>query len=111
MNEVTLTIRSAQGTRKLRLPGDGLTVGRGEASSLVIADDGLSRLHASIHSEAGRVWVLDEQSTNGTYVNGRPADSRGTPLADGDEIRLGNHTTITVNIAGGGPGLRRGRRC
>ncbi|MBV9928130.1 MAG: FHA domain-containing protein [Acidobacteria bacterium] len=97
MTEVTLTVRSAEGTREVRLQGDRLTIGRGDAS-LVIADEGLSRLHARIHREGDRVWLIDEGSRNGSYVNGRPADAQGTPLADGDEITLGNHTTITVNI-------------
>jgi hypothetical protein len=33
---------------------------------------GVSRKHALLWREAGRVWIADLQSANGTYVNGDP---------------------------------------
>ncbi|MDO9708641.1 adenylate/guanylate cyclase domain-containing protein [Paracraurococcus lichenis] len=46
-----------------------LTVGRGEASDLVLSGTFVSRLHARIEVRRGRC-VLTDQSTNGTYVRG-----------------------------------------
>ncbi len=96
--QVTLNIYSGSETRQVPLEGARLTLGRGEAASLVLNDDGLSRVHASIHRDGERVWVLDEGSTNGTFVNGAPVPGVGTPINDGDEISVGNETTIVVSF-------------
>lgn len=74
--------------------GDEIALGRDHAESRV-ADtfrpfDNVSRKHATIGlDQAGRAWVRDERSTNGTYVNDRrlPAGEE-SPLADGDSLRL-----------------------
>ena len=70
MIEVTLAVQSPEGFKQVPLTGDRLTIGRGETADLPIEDQGLSRLHASIHREGDRVWILDEGSTNGSYLNG-----------------------------------------
>jgi pSer/pThr/pTyr-binding forkhead associated (FHA) protein len=48
----------------------------------------ISRHHCQFTEENGQILVKDLESYNGTYVNGRSAN---TPLAinDGDEITLG----------------------
>src|SRR6266404_4071837 len=93
--EVTLIIHSVDGARELPLTGSRLTLGRTEPADLVINDQSLSRVHASINRDGERVWIVDEGSTNGSLVNGAPVPPSGTPLRDGDEIYLGN-TTIVV---------------
>ena len=52
---------------------------------------GVSRLHASIQRTGDRLELVDLDSANGTYINGKQLRAR-TPgiLRDGDEIRLGN---------------------
>jgi Transglycosylase SLT domain len=42
--------------------------------------------------------VLDEGSTNGTYVNGGLVPAAGKALADGDKIELGDCTTLWVRL-------------
>ncbi|HEY0544234.1 MAG TPA: FHA domain-containing protein [Pyrinomonadaceae bacterium] len=98
MVEVTLTIYSPAGSREYVMTESELSIGRGAEVTLKLDDDGLSRHHATIHREADRVWILDEVSTNGTYLNGAQVPAVGSPLADGDEISIGNDTTITVSI-------------
>jgi pSer/pThr/pTyr-binding forkhead associated (FHA) protein len=95
--DVALTIHSVEGAREVPLSGSRLTLGRTNASDVVINDSSLSRVHASINREGDRVWVIDEGSTNGTSVNGEPVSPEGAPLADGDEIYLGE-TTIVVHL-------------
>jgi len=95
--DVTLTIHSVEGAREVPLSGSRLTLGRTNASDIVIDDSSLSRLHASINREGDRVWVIDEGSMNGTSVNGQPVAPAGAPLHDGDEIDLGE-TTIVVHL-------------
>jgi hypothetical protein len=98
MLDITLTIYSVEDTKELPLSGDHLSIGRSDASDLMLNDDGLSRVHATIYCEGDRVWILDEASTNGTYVNDVPVPPTGSPLKDGDEIGLGNHTTILIKV-------------
>jgi EAL domain-containing protein (putative c-di-GMP-specific phosphodiesterase class I) len=45
-------------------------IGRAKSNNLVIADLGLSRLHATLVSDiTGQLRLVDENSTNGTFVN------------------------------------------
>src|SRR5215211_5561064 len=99
MVEVTLNINSPQGARRVALTGESLSIGRSPASSVFVGDDGgVSREHALIRREGGAVRISDGQSVNGTYVNCELVPPGGTLLADGDEIFVGNHTTMTVHI-------------
>jgi FHA domain/Double zinc ribbon len=63
-------------------------------------DPGVSRLHAVLELRAGGGYAIrDLGSTNGTTVNDDPAplgQDTAVPLADGDRIRIGAWTTITV---------------
>jgi hypothetical protein len=63
-------------------------------------DPGISRLHAALERRADGACVLrDLGSTNGTALNDEPAPvapDTDVPVSDGDRIRLGAWTTITV---------------
>ena len=63
-------------------------------------DPGVSRLHAMLERRGdGGIVVRDLGSTNGTMVNDdpKPIDPHtAIPLADGDRVRVGAWTTITV---------------
>lgn len=98
MVEVTLRIYSLEDVREIPLTSNRLSIGRDDNVDLPINDAGLSRLHATIHREGDRVWVLDEASTNGTCVNNQPVSHSGLPLADGDEITIGDNTSILIHI-------------
>jgi pSer/pThr/pTyr-binding forkhead associated (FHA) protein len=99
MLEVILTYPTPDGSEEIPL-GDGrLSMGRGSEADLRFADDGLSRLHATVYREGDRVWVLDENSTNGTQVNGSPVSPSGTPLKNGDSIKIGHYTIIRVFVS------------
>ncbi len=122
MNGIGLTIQSAGERREIAFTGDRLLIGcagedamqnRSRPSSggqsdyhggaLLINDAGLARRHASINREGRRLWALDEGSPDGTFVNGRRVPPQGLPLADGDEIFLGQHTTIILHLPAPAP--------
>src|SRR5262245_18032639 len=68
-----------------------LIVGRGEDCDVRVLDTSVSRRHARIEKIGGEFYVLDMQSTNGTYVNDKqslPEDP--IPMHDGDYLRVGN---------------------
>ncbi len=98
MLEVTLTYPTPEGSREIRVDGERTTFGRGSEAVYRFADDGLSRLHATIYREGDRVWIVDENSSNGTFVNGERAAPAGTPLRHGDTIRIGHATDLKVRI-------------
>jgi len=68
-----------------------LIVGRGEDCDVRVIDTSVSRRHARIEKIGDDFYVLDMQSTNGTYVNDKqslPGDP--IPMRDGDYLRVGN---------------------
>ncbi len=96
--EVSLIINSPEGEQIHKLNDGNLTVGRTELSGLILKDTGLSRRHATFELHDGEVWIFDENSTNGTFLNGTRINSGGARVSDGDEVRLGDNTRIYVQI-------------
>lgn len=47
-----------------------MTVGRSPEADIVIDDDTISRIHFNIRSLGPQVYFLDNNSTNGVYING-----------------------------------------
>ncbi len=83
----------------LRIPLAGrLTLGRGADADLQLVDGKVSREHCRIDAIGVRAMIEDLGSQNGTYVNGELI-SRPTPVAEGDEIMLGD----TLLLVAGDP--------
>lgn len=67
---------------------DKLTIGRSRESDIFLEDLAVSRLHTTIfRDEGGRYLLHDENSANGTYVNGQRVSDH--VLEEGDEIQVG----------------------
>ncbi|HVF28362.1 MAG TPA: FHA domain-containing protein [Pyrinomonadaceae bacterium] len=99
MPKIILLINSPEGSTEVPLNGEIVTVGRTDLSSVVIAaDTGLSRRHASFHDQHGSVWVTDENSTNGTFIDGARVPPEGMKLSDGAQVSLGNYTIVTIRV-------------
>ncbi|MEZ5428859.1 MAG: transglycosylase SLT domain-containing protein [Pyrinomonadaceae bacterium] len=99
MVEVVLTYPTPEGSQEIAIEGERTSFGRGSEADHYFTDEGLSRLHATIYREGDRVWVVDENSTNGTFVNGVETAPAGTPLSNGDSIKIGHHTVFNVHIS------------
>ncbi|MGO1165106.1 MAG: FhaA domain-containing protein [Janibacter sp.] len=74
-------------------------LGRDESADVVLDDPGISRRHCEVRitQDGPRVvsHLRDLRSTNGTFVNGEPADA--VRLTDGDRITVGRtHATFHV---------------
>ncbi|MGI5451172.1 FHA domain-containing protein [Streptomyces sp. CA-243310] len=101
----------------LALSGGQITIGRRRASSgespdidlsVPPEDPGVSHQHAVLVQQPDGSWtVVDQNSTNGTTVNGGEEPIQPyVPilLGDGDQVHVGAWTTITVHqgVAGSG---------
>jgi hypothetical protein len=69
-----------------------VVVGRSRDADFRLDDPNISRRHAVIYWEAGRAFVKDLDSTNGTLLNGRPIASEA--LQDGDVLTLGGCVVV-----------------
>src|SRR6478735_653597 len=88
------------GTRlghRLGLGDTAIDVGRGSAAGLILDADSVSRKHARIERFGGGHKIVDQGSTNGTYVNG--VRIKEQILKDGDRIGIGKG--LLKYLAGG----------
>lgn len=102
--EAKLIVVRGKATRseiRLKLP---TTIGRRKDSGLVIKHDQVSRQHCEIFEREGRLYVRDNQSANGTFVNEHRADE--VALYPGDKLRVGP-LTFRVEYKHQGEPIRR----
>lgn len=90
-----LQIRSPYETKQVTVESE-LSIGRTDVSDVALDDGGLSRKHATFFVDGDELLVVDEGSTNGTFLNGERLAGRPRTVRDGDEVKLGSGTTITV---------------
>ncbi|XP_024194579.1 uncharacterized protein LOC112197879 [Rosa chinensis] len=95
-------------------PGSKVRIGRVvRGNNLPIKDSGISTNHLIIDSDESGQWMIrDLDSSNGTIVNGtKLKPDMPLELSDGDEIKIGEYTSISVKIEGHeGDRLRRNPR-
>jgi two-component system, cell cycle response regulator len=75
-----------------KVEGEKTILGRGGRAQIRLLDEGISREHAAIVIEGGRVYLEDMGSTNGTYCNGLKVERK--ELVDGDKILVGSTTIL-----------------
>jgi hypothetical protein len=82
-----LAFLDGEDRRLLRLDQQLIHLGRGPAADVRFEEHHVSRDHAMLVRIGSVHRVLDNRSSNGTFVNGLPIIA--TNLVDGDVIRLG----------------------
>lgn len=97
---VKLFIENANESKTVEI-ADELTIGRTPAAQLVLDDSGLSRVNTTFFVEDGELLLTDENSTNGTFLNGERISGRPKVIHNGDQIKIGSHTNIRVEIKDG----------
>jgi len=78
---------------------DRLTIGRSPDCDIILPDRVVSRRHACIERRDGEYYILDDNSKNGTFVNGKPV-TEPRRLIDGDEIQVALRFRLTFVDAG-----------
>lgn len=82
-----VVVSGSDAGRRIDLNDDELLVGRASDCAIVIDNDSVSRHHATLVRVMGRWIVIDQQSTNGTFLNNRRVER--TELKDGELLRIG----------------------
>ncbi len=71
--------------------GQVVTLGRAFDNSVLVDDASVSRHHAAIRWKDGGIFVIDLNSTNGTFVNGEKLEENYFYRLDyADEVKIGN---------------------
>jgi len=86
-----------------------ILIGRDEICDIRIEEDHISRRHAMINFGNDNRWYLqDNQSRNGTFLNG--AFTTSAPLKVGDRIQLGDHALMIIDLCDTSPGTMWGTK-
>ncbi|MGH2869019.1 MAG: FHA domain-containing protein [Solirubrobacteraceae bacterium] len=91
-----LSIEHGEELRLIALARPIIHLGRGLKADIRIADPQVSRRHAIIAQRDDGARVLDDRSSNGTFVNGREVTV--VVVNDGDVLRLGRVVFRLVEI-------------
>lgn len=70
-----------------------ITIGRSNTCDIVIADDGISRIHAEISLSGGQ-YVFKDVSKNGSTINGTFINNQRVVVAPGANILLANRVPL-----------------
>src|SRR4051794_31996318 len=86
------------------LDGEKFILGRNPDCAVVIPVTSVSREHAQILRVAGRFFIEDKQSRNGTFVNNHAISAR-TPLRHNDKIRICDFMASFLDAPPGPPAV------
>src|SRR5215472_10425998 len=89
---LTVIVRtSAESEARLTFDGtQRVVLGRGASSDVRLPDPTVSLRHATLHAQGADFVIVDEASTNGTYVGGvRVAPHTSRVVRSGDRVRMG----------------------
>lgn len=101
-----VAIGGGTGARELPLVRRKTTVGSAIGNYFVLAEKTVSRHHAVIRRRIRGYDLIDLESTNGTYVNGKRV-TNPVRLKRGDEIGFGQARYVFMpGVGARGPGLR-----
>ncbi len=78
-----------------------VSLGRARNCDVVVRDPSVSKLHAHFRVDQPRLELVDNDSQNGTRVNGRPASpNHSVVVAPGDVLTFGTVTCKLVDAGG-----------
>ena len=72
--------------------------GRSAGNDIVIEYASVGRQHGTLFASGGRLYVADNHSTNGMYVNGAKVADQPVALRPGDTIALDSHGGAALRI-------------
>ena len=93
MPKVTLIIN---GEKEVDVAAPLITIGRTSDNGIPLNDSNVSRYHARIEQREDGYWLVEQNSSNGTTVNGTEVDGE-ILLQDGDLMTFGGSSNIQFN--------------
>ena len=84
----TLHYVDGDGEHAFAVRGDSATIGRSPDQNLVLKEAFVSRRHALITRQNGHFELVDQNSSHGTYLNGKRIER--AKLKSGDTIQFGS---------------------
>jgi len=89
--------------KRVPITPEGIILGRETGVDVVIPSDGVSRMHARVLLHNGAVWVQDQGSRNGVFVNDKRV-VRHKQLSPGDALTVGEQSfTIEIQVVSSDP--------
>ena len=82
-------------TLNVPLSDGGTTLGRAKKNTISLKNKFVSGAHCEIRHKGGKSTIIDLESTNGLFVNGRRVKKK--KLEDGDKILAGTALIIYVS--------------
>ena len=73
--------------RRYELGVTEVSIGRADTCTICVPTDQVSRKHCTVQHVLGKYYLVDNRSTNGTFVNEQKVER--AKLVDGDQIRVG----------------------
>lgn len=94
--KAVLMVRMDEGPCYYSIQKDVVTIGRNPSvCDLVMDETGIGRMHAEVHHNQGIYYIKDNQSLNGTYVNGkRITSNQYFQLKSGDLIKIAHREVV-----------------
>jgi pSer/pThr/pTyr-binding forkhead associated (FHA) protein len=91
-----LVLKGGQAGGRYLIDADLATAGRHPRCDIFLDDITVSRHHARFTRQGNQFWVSDENSLNGTYVNGTLTDGQ-VALRRGDEVQIGKFRMVFLS--------------
>lgn len=86
-----------RGDRSFELADNRTVVGRSDNAAVRLDEAEISRHHAVIFRQSGRLWLSDLESANGTMLNGRAVTADPAEIGTGDMLSFGP-VTFAVRV-------------
>lgn len=91
-----IEVQGSGRTLLIPLGEDVIHIGRGLSADLHLDESSVSRRHAILVPRSGGARILDDRSSNGTFVNGRRVQQ--ADLSNGDVIVVGRVVLRYIEI-------------
>jgi len=96
---ITVGLIGDRNTQTGTLAAREIAIGRDPANDLVLDNGSVSRTHCRLVAIEGATIVLDENSKNGTWLNGKPVDHPCVVKFE-DELVIGPYTLRVQSLVG-----------
>ena len=83
--------------KRFELTKPVLRVGRDKSNSIQLHDTEVSRRHAEVQCREDSVYLVDLDSSNGSWVDGVQVN-QPVPLSDGSQIRIGSWLNACAGV-------------